>query len=206
MLGRDHQITTAAVALTIASWTPGLDFEPVSMACFVVPATITALAPDLDSENSIASQKTSKFFSVIFKHRGFLHSIFGWLLWTFLCYKIVGWLTGGFGFDNWYESWSWMFYLGLSFGYLAHLIEDSFSAAGVRWLNPFTPCDEKMYEKYGVLLRPVHHYEEDEDGHTIPCRHFWGRGYETGGDGEYGIIGFMILLIIIDVIRLVVIW
>lgn len=94
-----------------------------------------------------------------------------------------------------------MVWCGLSVGYFLHLLEDSFSVAGIRWFNPFTPYDEWAYEHYHTLMRPVNYYDKIDNGKKVPVRHWWGRGYETGSDDELVIVGFSFFLALVALIR-----
>jgi len=79
------------------------------------------------------------------KHRGYLHSFIGCFLATiffaipiaiiFLHSTFVLFLP----FDQ--TLWVWIVWIGLPFGFLMHLVEDSFTKSGVRWRFP----DGKTY-------------------------------------------------------------
>lgn len=202
MLGKNHVITSVSIALTAASFPMSMSTiaHPLNMTTMVVATGLGALAPDLDNEQSLASQHVGKFLARLFRHRGFMHSVFGWALWTWI------WLFVARQFTNcplnaWPASWCLSIWWGLALGYGLHLLEDSFSRAGIMWFNLFSPHDARIYSQYGTLVRPVHHYK-DENGKKIPCRHFWGRGYQVGGEGEAVIVGLFILLIIMDIVKL----
>ena len=203
MLGRDHVIASMSIAATGLLWVDHgilVDQHVFGSIALLASTGAGALAPDLDSANSIASQKWGSFLSKVFQHRGFMHSIFGWLVWSWLWLWLLHlvfnttWQAGP-------ESFTWMIWFGLTLGYFLHLLEDSWSVAGVRWFNPITPYDEWSYDNYHVLLRPVNHWDEDEDGHKIPIRHWWGRGYVVGSDDELAITGVFFLLAIAALIR-----
>ena len=202
MLGKDHVIASVSIALTTASFHMNMSTiaHPLNMMTMVVATGLGALAPDLDNEQSIASRHLGSFLAQLFRHRGFLHSFFGWALWTWV------WLFVARQFTNcplnaWPASWWLSLWWGLALGYGLHLLEDSFSRGGIMWFDLFSSHDDKMYAQYGTLLRPVHHYK-DENGKKVPCRHFWGRGYQVGGEGEAVIVGLFVILIIVDIIKL----
>jgi len=90
---------------------------------FFLLVMLGSLLPDIDEENS----KISKWFGIIgkivskiFSHRGFLHSIFFFL--------ILGMLMTHF-FGKYYAY-------GLMLGYLAHLLGDAISLQGVKVFHP----------------------------------------------------------------------
>lgn len=202
MLGKDHVITSVSIALTAASFPMNMStiVHPLNMTAMVVATGLGALAPDLDNEQSLASQHVGKFLAQLFRHRGFMHSIFGWALWT-LAWLLVVRLFTNCAINAWPASWCLSIWWGLALGYGLHLLEDSFSRAGIMWFNLFSPHDDEIYNRYGTLVRPVHHYK-DENGKKIPCRHFWGRGYAVGSKAEYVIVGLFGILIIVDIIKL----
>lgn len=203
MLGRNHVIASMSLAMAGVLWVNhgGLVDSHVFGSLALVTATgVGALAPDLDEENSIASQKWGLFLSKIFQHRGFMHSVFGWLVWSWIWLWLFH-LAFGMTWRSGPEFFSWMIWFGLTLGYFLHLLEDSFSVAGVRWLNPLTPYDQWSYEKYHTLLRPVNHWDKDDHGHKIPVRHWWGRGYVVGSDDEKVITVFCVILAGVSLIR-----
>lgn len=204
MTGEDHVITSVSATVIVAGFAiPSITrTDPLQIMTLAGSVGIGALMPDLDSANSIISQQVGRFFAAVFTHRGFLHSIFAWGLWTYFWYWLLNSLFDT-SWTQWMTNFSMCLWLGLSLGYLMHLIEDSFSVAGVRWLNPFSARDDYVWNKYHTLLRPVDHFEKDDDGHSIPCRHRWGRGYVTGSDEETGIAGAFLLGAIIAIIKLV---
>lgn len=202
MLGKNHVVTSVSIALTAVSFPMNMSTiaHPVNMTAMVVATGVGALAPDLDNEQSLASQHVGKFLAQLFQHRGFMHSVFGWALWTGM------WLFVARQFTNcplnaWPASWWLSLWWGLALGYGLHLLEDAFSRAGIMWFAWFSAYDDKIYHQYGTLVRPVHHYKE-ENGKQVPCRHFWGRGYRAGGQTEFTIVGLFWILMIVDAIKL----
>lgn len=86
--------------------------------------------PDIDEPNSYIGRRLigiSKSFKTLFGHRGMTHSIVGWFGASFILYTI----HTSFSFPIELVYW-------FSIGYLAHLVEDSFSKKGIAWLQPLT--------------------------------------------------------------------
>ena len=86
-----------------------------------------------------------------------------------------------------------MFAIGLIFGYLLHLVEDSFSQAGINWLYPFTPYDEYVLTNYNKRVRKPDHFVNNK-----PIRHWWGKGYVTGGTFEKKLYLYLWCLFLIN--------
>lgn len=140
--------------------------------CFIVGSTITSTWPDVDSHSSRLAKVLPRFWVQRLRHRGTCHSLFGFLIFTIslsICFTIfqINFLNG--------------LYYGMVFGYFAHLLEDSFSQGGIIWLYPFMHCDQKMWKKYHIILRPVKYF----NSRNKPIRHWWGRGYKVGSKFEY---------------------
>lgn len=203
MLGKNHVVASVSIALTAASFPMNMSTiaHPLNMTAMVVATGLGALAPDLDNEQSLAFQHVGKFLAQLFRHRGFMHSFFGWALWS-LAWLVVVRLFTNCAVTAWPTSWWLSSWWGLTLGYGLHLLEDSFSVAGIMWFDLFSVHDNRMYAQYGTLLRPVHHYK-DKHGKKVPCRHFWGRGYRVGGQAETVMVGLFGILMIMDVIKLV---
>lgn len=106
-----------------------------------VGTAIGALIPDLDSKTSTISKHTTTLFAHLFTHRGFLHSIFGWLVFCVLMGLIYRQPT---------FHWLLPFFLGLDAGYLLHLIEDSFSREGTSLLSPSHHSNRRGYKVGGL--------------------------------------------------------
>ena len=74
------------------------------------------------------------------KHRGYLHSLIGCFLATiFFAIPIaIIFLHSTFVLLHPLETtiWVWIVWIGLPFGFLMHLVEDSFTKSGVRWNFP----------------------------------------------------------------------
>lgn len=102
--------------------------------CTVAPISFTvtyaagillgSVLPDIDEPSSVIGKRTFGLSRVIKRymgHRGFTHSLLAWLLLTFFCYSNPT-----------------SFLVGLSLGYLFHIIGDFFSVASVPLFLPFT--------------------------------------------------------------------
>jgi inner membrane protein len=117
MLYKTHVLTSIAGALVISNSTH-VDFS-VALAGGVI---LGSLLPDVDEDGSFIGRKTlgvSKIIKMIFGHRGITHSLFAWFLFS-IPYLIS------------HNS----FLLGLSLGYLFHILGDMFSKSGVPLLYP----------------------------------------------------------------------
>ena len=192
MLGQNHQQTTIGIASLITTFYYHAGHSPIhvvfnhldkgignltyvhfwTIVCFIVGNTITSTWPDMDSHNSKLAKTLPQFWVKRLRHHGTCHSLFGFLIFAIslsICFTIfhIKLLNG--------------LYYGMVFGYFAHLLEDSFSQGGIIWLYPLMPYDQKMWQKYHVILRPVKYF----DSRSRPIRHWWGRGYKVGSKSEY---------------------
>lgn len=136
MLGKDHQLTSVGI-MGMVTLAAGFH-HPIMIA---VGTAIGALIPDLDSRTSTISKHTTTLFAHLFTHRGFLHSIFGWLV-----FCILMWLVYRQPALHWISP----FCLGLDAGYLLHLIEDSFSREGTSLLSPAHRLNRHGYKVGGL--------------------------------------------------------
>jgi len=93
-----------------------------------VPLTIGSLIPDIDHPKSLISRQSWVFSSVsrLMPHRGPTHSPLATALLTVLLTSAV----------LYYEA-DLVVPLSFSLGYLSHLVADSLTRSGVRWLWPF---------------------------------------------------------------------
>ena len=91
---------------------------------FVLLVCIGALLPDVDHGGSTINRMVpvTTLVPLLFRHRGFFHSIFAALI-----------LFGTFSLFN-------QLFVGaaLAFGYALHLLADSFTKQGVNWLYPLS--------------------------------------------------------------------
>lgn len=155
---RTHLTTTMAVGLPLMA-----TVNQVSI-LNLCALGIGSLLPDIDhpssflgKRNKIASGITNKTLG----HRGGTHSLVG-LVVVFILSTIlqVHYLTSS---GNYLTFW-------VLFGFLFHLIEDSFSKEGIHWLWP---------------------YKRRRHGEKMIY-------YTTGGIGEYLILGFTLCLLLIE--------
>ena len=193
LLGKDHMLSSGAVSVIMLF---GIDHDPMLNhpwvgAGFIGATLVGSVLPDLDSKDS---KVTNVLHSKIYKHaihRGFLHSIWFWIIFAMITHMIIdallGWCHLGITFSSHTISFTGGLWLGLVMGYLLHIIEDYFSAASVLWFYPLGQRDVAMWDRYHSLLAPVKYYRHDDDK-KIPFRHWWGRGYITGGRGEKWIV------------------
>lgn len=99
---------------------------------------VGSLLPDIDSKKSILGRYVP-FLEGLIGHRTFTHTIWAVILMCVISY-----------FSNLTIVWM------IAFGYLLHVIQDSFSKQGVAWLYPFG----KGYRSYG--------YAKVKQGFHIP--------------------------------------
>ena len=97
-------------------------FPDLNKFLFILIALTSAIFLDIDEENSFIGRRTrplSNIINIIFKHRGFIHSLLfisliSILIWTF------------------YEN----YYIPFLIGTLSHLFLDSLTVSGVRLFYP----------------------------------------------------------------------
>lgn len=210
MLLRSHIWTTNVALLTFAALSTGPALHsPLNLGAMLITGTVSTMVPDLDSKSSRLNHRLHLNHVKLFRHRGMMHSLPAWLVWMLmggLMYHVVIKFSPRILGANWRQFW-WTVLLGWSLGYLCHLIEDSFSQAGIRWWGPATPKDGFAYHFHGLVLRQVHHYKYDQQtGKKIPVRHWWGRGYKVGGHGERRFDAGLILVVVLDLYLLLKWW
>lgn len=218
MLGRSHQITSVAVALTgsvFVKTTPFLSnrfalnglltLRPTESLLHVhltwviwalIGVAWGALWPDIDTPSSKISHRHPLLALAFTKigHREITHSLI----------VIVGLGIVSFGISfliNFFPGSNWLQagVIGCWIGYTLHVIEDSFSIQGIRWLAPFSAYDEADYLKYGHKEPKIRRTVEGPEGQTIVYRHWWGHGYRTGGQFEIGIDILAVILAVLAV-------
>lgn len=111
---------------------------------FLVLIVISSLLPDLDHSNSYIGKKLpvlSFAIEKVFGKRGFLHSILGCLLVLALLYFALG---------HFYKT----LFFAVALGFISHLVGDSFTKAGVKWL-PFKSAKISGFIKTGGVLEWV---------------------------------------------------
>lgn len=189
MNATDHQISSFSIAATGLIWSQNVSMAHLSTGIVVLSAaTFGALLPDVDHPNSVISKRLGIPFYKLFRHRGITHSLLGWSLFTFGMYMLGNCLFGYASFNQPLEHVSFCLWFGLIIGYFLHLLEDSWSRAGIRWLAPFTKFDKWAYYHHNVLLRKPVRWRK-RGNKKIPIRHWWGRGYEVGSDFEIVLTG-----------------
>lgn len=121
---KTHLTTSFAVCLPVLASTGTLTVGNV------IAVGIGALLPDIDEPHSWIGRRTrgvSDLIHFVFGHRGVTHSLFGILLVLIPILFAVGvtplpFITG----------------MCVVAGYCLHLIEDSFSKGGIKWLLPLS--------------------------------------------------------------------
>lgn len=134
MMGRTHMLLGINLLwlLEITPFAFGPLNDPGSLALAAIGAAVGALLPDLDASTSLL-QKASvagirplalpgRYANRRFGHRGFPHSFLALGLWSTASLPIA-----------WVSVWLW---LGLSLGYLSHLLGDACTRSGLRLLYP----------------------------------------------------------------------
>ncbi|MDF2557025.1 MAG: hypothetical protein K0R71_853 [Bacillales bacterium] len=119
MVEKTHVATSIGMSAAFAS----IIAYPFSI-CFVAGVTLGSILPDIDHPKSFISRHSFGLGKVIHKrfgHRGATHSLITWfVLFIFFMLFIPNSFT-----------------LGVSLGYLLHIIEDFFSVSGVPLYLPF---------------------------------------------------------------------
>ena len=110
MKGKTHLLSGVTLALIYLIYS-GVNLQNVTLSFLLV---LGVLFPDIDIMNSILGRKI-KVIGFIFKHRGFFHSIYSLMLFTYLFGGLFGWLYGLF----------------FAIGFILHAIEDMLSKQGI---------------------------------------------------------------------------
>ncbi|WP_208558935.1 metal-dependent hydrolase [Marinilactibacillus kalidii] len=121
---KTHLATTLAITLPVMDSAQALTMSGVAL------LAVGAVFPDIDEPNSYIGRRlkgVSGGVKGLFGHRGLTHSLVGLIAISYLFYIIAQWLSFPVELIQWF-----------SLGYLAHLIEDSFSKKGIAWLQPFS--------------------------------------------------------------------
>ncbi|GAB2319020.1 metal-dependent hydrolase [Alkalibacterium sp. s-m-22] len=116
------------LAVTYAAVLPAL----VSTGNLTIGNTVAlgvgALFPDIDHPKSFIGNRTggiSHSIGAVFGHRGLAHSILGIVFFQLISRWVLNYLQLPLEFADWFIV-----------GYIAHLVEDSFSKTGVAWFQP----------------------------------------------------------------------
>lgn len=143
---KTHLAATLAISLPVMVSSESLSAGSLSF------AALGAVFPDIDEPNSYIGRRMigiSNSMKVVFGHRGLIHSLTGLIAVTFFFY--LGHTTFGLPLElvHWF-----------AFGYLAHLIEDSFSKKGIAWLQPlskkrFQSGFNRIYYNTGGILENI---------------------------------------------------
>ncbi|MDM5338516.1 metal-dependent hydrolase [Fictibacillus enclensis] len=114
--------THIAFSLAIGAGVANIIAIPFSIG-YVAGLTLGSLLPDIDEPNSYIGRRSLGISSLINKrlgHRGLTHSLTIWLVFLVYCSIFPTYFT-----------------LGLTLGYLFHIIGDFFSVSSVPLLSPF---------------------------------------------------------------------
>ncbi|HDR7527213.1 MULTISPECIES: metal-dependent hydrolase [Bacillus cereus group] len=121
---KTHLTTSLAVALPVLASTGNLTVGNV------IAVSFGALLPDIDEQHSWIGRRTrgvSDLMNTVFGHRGITHSLFGLVLVLIPILFAVGMTP--LSFTNG---------MCIFAGYFLHLVEDSFSKKGIKWLLPLS--------------------------------------------------------------------
>ncbi len=135
MLYKTHLAATYAVALPLLASTNSLTLGNL------IAVGIGSVFPDIDHPKSFIGNRTrgiSDGVGYLFGHRGLAHSILGVLFFLFASRSLINLLQLPYAWGDWFIA-----------GYIAHLIEDSFSKNGVAWLQPI--CNKRIQFGFKVL-------------------------------------------------------
>lgn len=90
---------------------------------------VGSLLPDIDIKSSMLGRLNP--FAGIMKHRGSTHTMAGAALFSLLVSVLLKWQYG----------------MALGFGYLLHLIGDTFTPMGIMWLYPYSKKYHSIFPK-----------------------------------------------------------
>jgi inner membrane protein len=117
MMFKTHLLFGVLVALFTASW-----LNPPSFWLFLLFVMIGTVVADVDHPNSKIGKNVA-VIGILFKHRGFFHSVFAVLLFTILVHALFESVFLTFAF---------------SLGYFSHLAIDCFNHQGIMPLHPLS--------------------------------------------------------------------
>lgn len=194
MLGKSHLMFTELVSMTAISMSHGVaKYGLIGTGLFLAGAGLGSLVPDVDSKNSLINKLLPIKLNRLFNHRGLTHTLWAWVAFSLVCWGIWLWWP-----HQTVDGWSWYYAMqavpvGLTWGYLWHLLEDSWSWNGVVWIYPFGPIDQWTYQhRHGRIARPVVSWTDDHK----PIRHWWGMGYKVGSEDEAGLVGLALIILV----------
>jgi len=119
---------TTHIAVTYAATLPLLASSGSLSLGSIIAVGVGSVLPDIDHPKSFIGNRTRGFsdgIGVVFGHRGLAHSIAGVVFFLIAARFLLTSFQLPLGLADW-----------LMVGYIAHLVEDSFSKAGVAWLQP----------------------------------------------------------------------
>lgn len=137
MLGKTHQIGGACSVIVLGSFLFPPPLSPAMLlygGVMVAGSTLGSLLPDIDHTQSKISQKakiTSHVVSRMMGHRGWTHTLLVFGLVTAILFFIVSQI----------ETAQLLLYyaaLGVSVGYLSHLLLDALTVSGIPAFKPFS--------------------------------------------------------------------
>lgn len=167
--------------LPVLKFTEASPTDAVAISLFLGGSLLTSRLPDVDQTYSGVGRKLwliswiisviHAFFQFIYiltmqklkwlkrltkasGHRGISHTFFSWILFCLALAGIYRFLNHRFLFSDLHMQWLMIFFLGLGFGYLTHLILDYFSGT----LRPFEPFSSK---KCGTRVIPTNSKREN---------------------------------------------
>lgn len=121
---KTHLVSSYVLALPILAYTDQLSVP------ILTGIGIGALFPDVDEPRSFIGSRLrgiSDFIKLLFGHRGMTHSLIGMIVTALFFYAL-----------HYTLAWDLSFVHGFILGYGLHLIGDSFSKSGIKWLLPFS--------------------------------------------------------------------
>lgn len=134
-----HQIggicASAMVATSVFYGSTNHTVAYIAMGLTIVGGAIGGLIPDIDHPSSKVGRKVpllSKVVNSVFGHRGFTHTLLAALIFTYLLFLLVVLFPDGL------RGYLLPFFMGLSVGYLSHLLLDMLTVQGIPLLFPFT--------------------------------------------------------------------
>lgn len=169
------------VLFPVLNFTNASPTDAVAISLFLGGSLLTSRLPDIDLPNSgvgrnlwfitwiisviraffqfvyVLTMQKLKWLKRLAKasgHRGISHTFFSWI---FLCLALEGFyrfLNRQISFSALHRQWLALFFFGLGFGYLTHLILDYFSGT----LHPFEPFFRK---KCGIRVIPTDSKREE---------------------------------------------
>lgn len=132
---KTHEIAGISIAIIIIFIIYNIgNVNYINFLLILLGAYIGSLLPDLDSQGSYISNKTKPFSTLtnnIFTHRGMTHSLIFWMILNIVMIIGANILLESFRINSIYLV------IGLSFGYLSHLLMDSLTKSGVKLFYPF---------------------------------------------------------------------